>query len=149
MARERIFRYSKSVLFVVVMAWLYAPFLLSSVRSISMRIPNSPLLALAACVWCCIPFVSVRATPNAFVFGDAAGYFLPIIFGTSPANYRRRGAVRNPLIYISGCIRFCRATTCIFGFKALNAAFIAGTALPAQIARRIVPVTFSPCSPVS
>lgn len=110
-----------------------------------MRIPNSALLALAACVWCCILFVSVRATPNAFVFGDEAGYFLPIIFGTSPENYQRWGAVMEYPSYLYFWLySFLPRDNLHLWIKALNAAFIAGTALPAfQIAKRIVPVAFA------
>ena len=110
-----------------------------------MRIQQSALLALAACVWCCILFVSVRATPNAFVFGDEAGYFLPIIFGTSPTNYQRWGAVLEyPSYLYSWLYSFLPRDNLHLWIKALNAAFVAGTALPAfLIAKRMVPVTLA------
>jgi phosphoglycerol transferase len=110
-----------------------------------MKLSNPVLLALAACVWCGILFVSARATPNAFVFGDEAGYFLPIIFGTSPANYQRWGVVLEYPSYLYFWLyAFLPRDNLHLWIKALNAVFIAGTALPVfLIARRIVPVTLA------
>lgn len=110
-----------------------------------MRIPSSVLLALAACVWGCILFFSVYATPDAFVFGDEAGYFLPILFGTSPANYQRWGAVMEYPSYLYFWVySFLPRDNLHLWIKAVNVAFIAATALPAfRIAKRMVPVTFA------
>lgn len=105
-----------------------------------MRTTSSALLALAASAWCCVLLLSAWATPSAFVFGDEAGYFLPIIFGTSPANYRTWGAVMEYPAYLYFWLySFLPRDNLHLWIKALNAVFIAAAALPAYlIAKRFV-----------
>lgn len=111
------------------------------IRSDSTKPFIPALLAVAACLWCAVVFFSARSTPNAFVFGDEAGYFLPIIFGTSPANYQRWGAVLEypSYLYFWG-YSFLPLDGLHLWIKALNAVCVAGAALPVfLVARRIVP----------
>ena len=105
-----------------------------------MRITSSALLALAASAWCCVLFLSARATSSAFVFGDEAGYFLPIIFGTSPANYQKWGAVMEYPAYLYFWLySFLPRDNLHLWIKALNAIFIAAAAPPAYlIAKRFM-----------
>lgn len=99
-----------------------------------MKITSSALLVLAASAWCCVLFLSARATPSAFVFGDEAGYFLPIIFGAAPANYQKWGAVMEYPAYLYFWLySFLPRDNLHLWIKALNAVFIAAAAVPAYL----------------
>jgi hypothetical protein len=103
-----------------------------------MKTTSSALLAVAASAWCCVLFLSARATSSAFVFGDEAGYFLPFTFGTSSINYQKWGAVMEYPAYLYFWLySFLPRDNLHLWIKALNAVFIVAAALPAYlIARR-------------
>src|SRR5712671_2202405 len=56
------------------------------------RLSASSVVVVASSIWFFCLFYCVELTPNAFVFGDEAGYFLPLIFGASATNYQRGGS---------------------------------------------------------
>ncbi len=106
------------------------------------RLSASSVVVVASSIWFFCLFYCVELTPNAFVFGDEAGYFLPLIFGASATNYQRWGSsiAEYPSYLYFWLYSFLRGNDLHFAVKALNAGFIASTAIPAFIvARRYLP----------
>jgi hypothetical protein len=95
-------------------------------------------LFLIGCLWFVAVGYSASVTKNAFVFGDEAGYFLPIIFGSSPNNYQHWGdtfAEYPSYLYFWLYSELPRENL-HFWVKILNAAFVACTAWPAYLVAR-------------
>lgn len=97
-------------------------------------------LAAVGAIWFIMLLASANYTKQAFVFGDEAGYLLPILYGANASNYAIwRHLVEYPShLYFSmyGALPGDGSNGWI---KALNAAFLAGAALPSFIvARRYV-----------
>lgn len=76
-------------------------------------------------------------TPQAFVFADETGYFLPSLFGRSAENYQRWGDVMrypSPLYFL--VYAALPADNLYFYARLLNCFFIAATAAPAFLVGR-------------
>lgn len=100
------------------------------------------LLAIACITWFAVLCFGAYLTPNAFVFGDEAGYLLPILYGSHADNYQRWSILTSYPDYLYFWIySFLPAGSLHTGAKVLNAGFIAATAIPAYaVGRRYLTV---------
>lgn len=103
------------------------------------------LLAGFSTAWFGVLLFSAAQTRQAFVFGDEGGYLLPIIYGANAANYAIwRHLVEYPSHLYFWLYSALPAQGMHDWIKALNAVFIAGTALPSfLVARRYVGAAYA------